>query len=278
VGGSAAGAEVVQVARCASIPGLELITIHNSARLWTVFHTSFDFCTTFGTAPGVPWTYRCEEHYLTRNSVGLLEPGELHRVPNVREATEYAVLLVERGALCRLCGDDRRDLHWRFGQVESPSLASCLRSLWTRIARPDHGALEFELVVADFLKRLIAMSAEPAAHPLPAVCPRAARRAREFLTESFAADLTFAQYAEQIGISASHLHRSFRAEYGITPHQYRMYVRISRARDLLRGGISIADTAALAGFTDQAHMTTSFRRHFGVTPGTYAVSCGAGKR
>ena len=45
--------------------------------------------------------------------------------------------------------------------------------------------------------------------------------------------------------------------------------RVARARELLRGGLPLADAAHAVGFADQAHMTQVFKRVYGSTPGVF---------
>ncbi|MBW8722668.1 MAG: helix-turn-helix transcriptional regulator [Polaromonas sp.] len=59
-------------------------------------------------------------------------------------------------------------------------------------------------------------------------------------------------------------------------HRFNRYVTawpptcwIERARSLIRGGASLAHTAASCGFADQSHMTRLFARQFGFTPGAW---------
>ena len=69
--------------------------------------------------------------------------------------------------------------------------------------------------------------------------------------------------------------RVFRAETGLTPHAYVVDVRVRRARELLRAGVSPAAAAGLVGFADQAHLTRAFKARLGVTPGAYRRAFGA---
>lgn len=75
--------------------------------------------------------------------------------------------------------------------------------------------------------------------------------------------------AAAVGTTKFRLLRRFRAEVGITPHQYLLSIRIAHARRLLAVGTPISEAAADTGFADQSHLTRRFRSRLGMTPGHY---------
>jgi transcriptional regulator GlxA family with amidase domain len=63
--------------------------------------------------------------------------------------------------------------------------------------------------------------------------------------------------------------RAFKRRHGMPPHTYELCLRVSRARELLKLGMSAAAVALECGFADQSHLTRHFRRLHGLTPGKY---------
>ena len=57
----------------------------------------------------------------------------------------------------------------------------------------------------------------------------------------------------------------------LPPHQYVILRLVERARQLLQAGtgLSLAEVAAHAGFSDQSQLTHHFKRLVGVTPGQF---------
>jgi AraC family transcriptional regulator len=93
------------------------------------------------------------------------------------------------------------------------------------------------------------------------------RKLEEYIKEHVAEDLSLATLAEVTGVSPSYFSRLFRNSFGIPPHHYLLKHRLASARDLLRGKRhSIAEIAAMTGFSDQAHLTRFFKRQFALTP------------
>jgi AraC-like DNA-binding protein len=97
----------------------------------------------------------------------------------------------------------------------------------------------------------------------------AARVVREVLHDSDDLGISAAELAAVAGRSRFAVYRSFQAAYGMAPSDYQRQLRLRTARRLLDEGRSLAEIAAMTGFTDQSHLTRWFTRCFGVTPGAY---------
>jgi transcriptional regulator GlxA family with amidase domain len=82
--------------------------------------------------------------------------------------------------------------------------------------------------------------------------------------------------SNQLGLSRFQLVRLFNRRVGMPPHAFLVQLRLARARQLLRGGTSIAAAAADSGFFDQSALTRHFRRSLGVTPRQYRDACRMG--
>lgn len=91
-------------------------------------------------------------------------------------------------------------------------------------------------------------------------------------------DLRLAELAAIAGLSTHHLIRAFRREVGLTPHAHLIGVRVRRARDLLRIGVSPAEAAITVGFADQAHLGRAFKARIGVPPGAYRRAVAEARR
>jgi AraC family transcriptional regulator len=103
--------------------------------------------------------------------------------------------------------------------------------------------------------------------------PRILKRIREKIEADLRADLTLDSLAEESGYSRAHFLRMFRAATGLTPHQYVLDLRLSRAQDCLRRkNASIIDIAVSCGFSSQSHMTTLFRQRLEMTPAEFRRS------
>jgi AraC family transcriptional regulator len=53
----------------------------------------------------------------------------------------------------------------------------------------------------------------------------------------------------------------------MTPHQYQLYRRIERAKELLADrSLSLASLSVAVGFSSQSHFSTAFRKIAGTSP------------
>jgi AraC family transcriptional regulator len=93
----------------------------------------------------------------------------------------------------------------------------------------------------------------------------------EYVEEHLDAGLSLEQMAAVAHLSPYHFARQFKQTTGLPPHQYVIARRVERAKQLLQAGtgLSLADIAADAGFSDQSQFSHHFKRLVGVTPGRF---------
>ncbi|MBA3699269.1 MAG: helix-turn-helix transcriptional regulator [Planctomycetes bacterium] len=124
---------------------------------------------------------------------------------------------------------------------------------------------------AALLRLIAATYAECSGDDLAATGDERVRRAQRLICDRLAdPDLALDDLARVSGLSINHLTRCFRDEFGQTPIQYVMHLRLERARDLLRqSALSIKQIAHLAGFRDQGYFTRQFTRAVGHAPSVF---------
>ncbi len=90
-----------------------------------------------------------------------------------------------------------------------------------------------------------------------------------FISENFNRHITLDELCKYTGLSKSTLLRAFTRAKGVTPYRYLQAVRIGRAKELLEQGVSTADVAMQAGFSDQSHFSNFFNMFIGLPPAAY---------
>ncbi|WP_134322022.1 AraC family transcriptional regulator [Cumulibacter soli] len=72
--------------------------------------------------------------------------------------------------------------------------------------------------------------------------------------------------SEAVGWSRRHLEQEFRHEFGVSPKQACRLRRFERSVELVRAHHDLAESAAIAGFSDQSHLNRDWRALAGTSP------------
>ena len=93
------------------------------------------------------------------------------------------------------------------------------------------------------------------------------RQAMLLIEQKLAQPEPLTDIAEALGISMRQLERKFVADVGITPRDYRLQLRLTRARWMIEHtDLSVTDVGFECGFGDCSHFSRAFTSHFKVSP------------
>ena len=96
------------------------------------------------------------------------------------------------------------------------------------------------------------------------------RRVRDRIDREYARPLDVEALARDVGMSAGHLSRRFKAAYGEPPYSYLMTRRVERAVALLRrGDLSVTEVCFAVGFSSLGTFSTRFAELVGMPPSVY---------
>jgi AraC-like DNA-binding protein len=122
---------------------------------------------------------------------------------------------------------------------------------------------------------LLAISSSAPA--VPSRTQRIADQVRERIHQQVGAKDTLQEIAAAVAYSPFHLARCFRAQTGVTIHQYRQGARLALGLERLRfSDEPITEIALELGFYDHSHFAAAFIRAFGATPSSVRASTQAG--
>ena len=94
--------------------------------------------------------------------------------------------------------------------------------------------------------------------------------ARDLLAELREQPLSVEEVARASGISHFHFIRQFEALFGRTPHQFRIEMRMDRAKHLLElGNHSVTDVCMELGMSSLGSFSDLFLRRVGMAPSEY---------
>jgi AraC-like DNA-binding protein len=211
------------------------------------------------------------ERVQVAGTLGLAQPGQMHCNLRREAPGSFQVLSFEAGLV-----DEARSAldHGLRGRLSTDEIdprderAASLRRLHEMVLSETSDRFALDVAITEALTAFTSflVTKRPSSHGLrPSV-----RRAREFLLDHVAEDVTLDAVAEHARADKFHLCRAFSRQFGLPPYAFLTHARIARARVLLQQGFRPADIAALVGFCDQSQMHRHFVRIVGCTPGAYA--------
>ncbi len=97
-----------------------------------------------------------------------------------------------------------------------------------------------------------------------------AETVRQYIEENFQnPSLNASMIADHLGFSLSALSRRFKAAAGHGVLDEIHLVRLREAKELLKGGLTVRETAEKTGYIESRAMIRAFKRYEGITPGQY---------
>jgi AraC-like DNA-binding protein len=94
-------------------------------------------------------------------------------------------------------------------------------------------------------------------------------QAKLFIDHNYAKKIDAGNISDEAYFSKFHFIRLFKKTYGRTPHQYLSFVRIERAKDLLKAENTVSDVCYSVGFESITSFSGLFKRSVGISPSTF---------
>ncbi|MCV6590686.1 MAG: AraC family transcriptional regulator [Marinobacterium sp.] len=216
--------------------------------------------------------YRNQKRATHAGHLCLINADELHACrPTTDAGWRYLMLYLDK--------------HW-LGQMLNEGAEDCTDALSF-----EHALLEHPSLTTRFIKQCFALTCETGLtqqeqlltllleiglydsglsterHP---DCSPAIHQIAEYIRAHYDQNITLTELAQLCQLSPSHLQRSFRKYYGISPSHFQHQCRIHAACDLLKQQHTIGDVATATGYADQSHLYRWFRRFVDSTPRQYS--------
>ncbi len=100
-----------------------------------------------------------------------------------------------------------------------------------------------------------------------AALDRRSLAAIEFINQNISKTIQTRDIAQHVDLSESRLRHLFSEQIGIPITSYILWTRMKVAlRAMLKPGVTLANAAHRANFSDHAHFTRTFKRMFGISP------------
>lgn len=267
--------------RDAALPFLEARAIEDGRQVCYARHAHETFSIGLITGGESEYLNGTRRQHVRAGSVVLMNPGDVHACnPLDGEPWAYRMFHVD----CAWLGRLQRDVDGGADAVfrpyaatasTDPALYTGLAALYDTCVDPHQDPLAKHGAAVAFFTTLHETLQPVAAPPAPA--DDQLRRAADHIAAHCMRPLKLEDICSAAGLSPSHLIRSFKARYGLTPHAWLINCRIQLCRRRLKDGEPIADVALAAGFADQAHLQRAFKLHVAATPGQYRASAPAAR-
>lgn len=249
-----------------AMPGLEAISLVTDQRFPRHSHDQFGIGI-FTQGAQHSWSHLGKIEAVAGDII-MVNPGEMHDgIPLDGPRSWQMVYLDPERLVDELQGEMKAEEILLRPVVGDPMLRGQMQRLFREIvaSAPDDAAVEEALLLCLMQVCQFHLCARrPGKIGSPAIV-----LARQYLDDAPEEKISLEALARLCGLSRFQLIRGFARATGITPHAYLIQSRVRLARRLLMEGHSLADTAFMAGFADQSHLTRAFQKQFAVTPGSY---------
>jgi AraC family transcriptional regulator len=94
----------------------------------------------------------------------------------------------------------------------------------------------------------------------------------ELIEAQLSEDLTVRKMAQAVQMDPTNFAKKFRSATGSAPFAYLTERRMERARQLLRGKMSVTDVALAVGYSNPSKFAEAFRRKIGHSPAAWRQS------
>lgn len=153
--------------------------------------------------------------------------------------------------------------------LEAPASLLALAGSLTRDppAAPEARRLWYRAKSLEMLSAFVQLLSLPEAMDGPQTQELArVHRACELLRERYAEHWPPGLLARTVGLSEKRLQQLMRDSMGRSVHAYLTDLRLARASDLLRGGMSVTQAAGDVGISSLSHFSKIFKARYGVSP------------
>lgn len=208
------------------------------------------------------------------NQMVIISPNVMHTEVSYNAAPlEYIVLGIEG---LELSDGGSTDGRFRIlDYQDGGEILNCLRSILREMEAQQQG---YEVICQAYMEILITrlmrnIGFSPAEEAAPSPASRQCASIHHYIGLHYKEQLSLELLAGKAHMSKYYLAHAFKAEYGISPINYQISLRIKESRYLLQEtDMSLSQIARVLGFSSASYFSQSFRRSEGISPLEYRNS------
>lgn len=263
--------EQVQYWQSKQLDGLELLKAYFFEHEFAPHtHEGYGICSVHSGVQSFRWQGSVQ--HAPQNHLVLINPDEVHTgFASTPEGWRYYALYPSAQQVHDTLGiDTHKAFYFKHAVYFDPKLAKLIQA-FHKADQQQMSKLELESRFTQIIRLLVEHYADHKL-PHPYKHTKDLSNTRAFLKESPEQAVSLKTLASEAELSPYHFLRSFKKQFGITPHALQLNERVRLAKKQLKAGRSIAAVAAATGFADQSHLGRHFKRMTGTTPGQFAKS------
>jgi AraC-like DNA-binding protein len=93
-----------------------------------------------------------------------------------------------------------------------------------------------------------------------------------YLKQNYKENISLHELSQKFKLNSFYIIRLFKSQINMTPHAYLLNLKINKAKEYLKKGHSLIDTALECGFSDQSHFHRNFLKIVATTPREYQIN------
>ncbi|RKF22122.1 AraC family transcriptional regulator [Alginatibacterium sediminis] len=208
-------------------------------------------------------------HQIKTGDLVTINPNDVHSCNPEQGFWSYRMLFIDTqwlgGLQQELFNRQDQDYFQFLNDFESSRRLNYYFDTLVSSIEEDNSALDIESNLLSFLEHCFASEVTPIeTTSLPVLS-----RVRDKLLDQIDCNQQLVELAQEAGLSRYQLIRSFKQQYGLSPHAYLLDERIKRSKQMLKNGDTIIDISTRLGFADQAHFQRHFKSRLATTPKAY---------
>lgn len=210
--------------------------------------------------------------HLHKGDTFILYPGEeVHYYADKSEPWEYAwvgFMGTEAGEIIRNTEFSREKPYILNGQMPNEEIQECLEKIYS--VKGNTYEASVAMIGALYSLLSVFMRYHNEKEEIKDVQMLYVEQAQKYIEKNYSYAVTVEDIASYVGISRSHLFRSFKLYTGKAPKEYLSEYRIEKACSLLaETGLSISAVAYSVGFDNNLYFSKVFKKYKKVSPSVY---------
>ena len=254
-----------------NLPFIELRYSNSNAHYKKHFHSTFSIGV--NKKGSSIYTNSDKEYTLDKNMISIMNPNAVHSCNSCSEIlNEYYMLYLDKN-WCRdiqksINNDIEEFVHVSQHLLEDEEIYDEFLSICKSLFSKD-SFIDKEDKLINFFIKFFALYLEA---DNDKVIDKKFEKIVTYLDKNFKENISLFELSKKFELNSFYIIRLFKSQMNLTPRSYLLNVKINRAKEFLKDGRSIVDTALECGFFDQSHFHRNFLKIVATTPNEYRLN------